>query len=175
MPQSAITETRLKTHAARTSNINFQGYSIEQIPTESAWSGSLFHINNNTSRCRIDLQIYKKKEFKLTFIEIINPYGKNIIVGCIYTHLSMNQFEFNSVYLHELLQNLGNDIKQIVLICNFNIDMLKHYKNYDSVTFLDSTLFSPTQHLLPESHLAPEHQLTIYFRLVLTVKFLWAI
>ena len=50
----------------------------------------------------------------------------------------MNPSEFNDVYLHKLLQNLRNDNKQIVLMDDFNIDMLKHGKNRDSSTFLDS-------------------------------------
>ena len=50
----------------------------------------------------------------------------------------MNPSDFNDVYLHELLQNLGNDNKQIVVMGDFNIDLLKHDKNKDSATFLDS-------------------------------------
>ena len=49
----------------------------------------------------------------------------------------MNPSEFNDVYLHELLQNLGND-KQIVMMGDFNIDLLKHDKDKDSATFFDS-------------------------------------
>ena len=72
----------------------------------------------------------------MTFTEI-NPNGKNIIVGCICRHPWVSPSEFN-VYLHELLQNLGNDNKQIVLMGDFTIDMLKHDKNNDSATFLNS-------------------------------------
>ena len=50
----------------------------------------------------------------------------------------MNSFEFDDVYLHELPQNLGNDNKEIVLVGDFNSYMLKHGKNKDSATFLDS-------------------------------------
>ena len=48
----------------------------------------------------------------------------------------MNPSEFNDVYLLELLQNLGNDNKQIVLMSDINIVMIKHDKNKDSA-FLD--------------------------------------
>ena len=40
----------------------------------------------------------------------------------------MNPSDFNDVYLHGLLQNLGNDNKHIVLMGDFNIDMLKYDK-----------------------------------------------
>ena len=49
----------------------------------------------------------------------------------------MNPSEFNDVYLHEFLQNLGNDNKQIILMGDFKIDMLKHDKNKNSATCLD--------------------------------------
>ena len=135
----------MKTHALRTTNINLQGYSIEHTPTKSTCSGSLLYINNNINHIyRNHLQIYKKKELESTFTETliltfteINPNGKNIIVGCICRHPWVSPSEFN-VYLHELLQNLGNDNKQIVLMGDFTIDMLKHDKNNDSATFLNS-------------------------------------
>ena len=131
-------KTRLKIHALRTTNINLQGYSVEHTPTESTCGGSFLYINNNINYlCRNDLQIYKKKELESTFTEFIKPSGKNVIVGCIYRHPCMNPCKFNDVYLHELLQNLGNDNKQIGLMGDFNIDMLKHDKNKDSATFLD--------------------------------------
>ena len=79
--------------------------------------------------------VYKKKDLESTFTEIIYP-GKNITIGCIYRCPCMNPSEFNDVYLLELLQNLGNDSKQIVLMSDINIVMTKHDKNKDSA-FLD--------------------------------------
>lgn len=71
----------------RTSNINLQGYSIEHTPTKWTCGGSLIYINNDVKYvCRNDLDIYKKKEIESILIEIINPNGKNAIVGCIYRH-----------------------------------------------------------------------------------------
>ena len=57
-----LTETHLKTHAVRTSNINLRGFSIEHTTTESTCGGSFLYIKNDISyNCRYDLQIYKKK------------------------------------------------------------------------------------------------------------------
>ena len=134
-----ITETRLKTQFLRTSNIDLQGYSFEQTTTESSCGGTLLYINNNINYiCRKDLQIYKKKELESTFIEITNPNNKNIIVGCIYRHPCMDPSEFNDFYLHDLLQKLSNENKQIILMGDFNIDILKYDNNSDSATFLDN-------------------------------------
>ena len=49
----------------------------------------------------------------------------------------MNPSESNDVHLHEFLQNLGTDNKKIVLMGDFNIDMLKHDNNMDSATLVD--------------------------------------
>ena len=99
-----ITKTCLKTYALTTSNINLQGYSIYHTPTESTCGATFLYINNNINYiCRNDLKIYKK-ELESTFIEIINPNGKNIIAGCIYRHPFIYPSGFNDVYLHELLQ-----------------------------------------------------------------------
>ena len=87
----------------------------------------------------INSRWYKKKELESTFIEIINPNNKNIIVGC-YRHPCINPSEFNDVYLHELLQNVGNDSKHIILMGDFNSGMFKHDRNKDSTTFLDNVL-----------------------------------
>ena len=98
----------------------------------------------------------------------------------------MNPSEFNDVYLHVPLQNLGNNNKQIVLMGDFNIGMLKHDKNKDNATFLDSIcskfllpyIMAPSHHIsqtTQKSHLTLEHKLAIYFPIVLTMKFLQAI
>ena len=52
---------------------------------------TLLYINSkNTYKKREDLQIYKPREIESVFVEIIYPYEKNIIVGCIYRHPCMS-------------------------------------------------------------------------------------
>ena len=69
---------------------------------------------------------------------------------------------------------------------DFNIGMLKHDKNKDNATFLDSIcskfllpyIMAPSHHIsqtTQKSHLTLEHKLAIYFPIVLTMKFLQAI
>ena len=82
-----ITETKLKRDILRTTNIDLKGYSFEHTPTEASCGGTLLYLKNNKNyTLRDDLKIYKSKELETTFIEIINPKEKNIIVGCIYRH-----------------------------------------------------------------------------------------
>ena len=87
---------------------------------------------------RKDLNIYKKNELGSTFIEIITSSGKNI-VGCIYTDTPcMHPSEFNNIYLKDLLENLSHENKTIVIMGDFNIDLLKYDTEKDSADFLDS-------------------------------------
>ena len=63
-----ITETRFKTHALRTGNINLQIHSIENTPTESTCGGSLLYISYDINYiCRNDHQLYKEKSLESTF------------------------------------------------------------------------------------------------------------
>ena len=48
-------------------------------------------------KLRNDLQIYKSKELESTFVEVLEPgmLKNNMIIGCIYRHLSMELSELN--------------------------------------------------------------------------------
>ena len=50
----------------------------------------------------------------------------------------MNQTEFIDIYLSELLQKFSKEDKTIMLMGDFNIDLLKYDHNTDSASFLDS-------------------------------------
>ena len=72
------------------------------------------------------------------FIEIINPSTKNLIVGCIYRHPCMELSEFNNdffTYLCEKLLRAKN--KDIVLMGDFNADLLKYEDDANTADFLD--------------------------------------
>ena len=133
-----ITETRLKKHSIRNINIDLNGYAIEHTPTEASCGGALLYIDISLNYIvRNDFKLYKKRELESVFIEIINPKGKNVIVACIYRRPSMNPTEFIDIYLSELLQKLSREDKTIMLMGDFNIDLLKYDTNKDSTMFLD--------------------------------------
>ena len=46
--------------------------------------------------------------------------------------------QFNNIYLENLLKNLSNENKTIVLIGDFNIELLKYDNEKDCADFLDS-------------------------------------
>ena len=166
-----ITETRLKKHTVTNLNLNLNGYVIEHAPTEANCGGALLYIDNSLYyTVRNDLAMYKKKDLESIFMEVINLKSKNLIIGCIYRHPSMNPNEFINVYMSGLLQKISKDDKTIILMGDFNIDLLKHDTNADSTAFLDSIyaifffLTSQPQYGLQHTQ---KHSLIIYFRTTL--------
>ena len=101
------------------------GYSYEHTPTEASCGGALLYISNNFNyRPRTDLSIYKPCHLESIFVEIIIPRKANLIVGCIYRHPCMSINEFNDLF-SPILQKLSSENKTIVLLGDFNIDLVK--------------------------------------------------
>ena len=83
--------------------MNLNNYCFKFTPTETSAEGTLrYAANHLPSKCRNDLNIYKKNELE-TFIETVNPKKSNIIVGIIYGHVSMGLTDFNSKYLKQII------------------------------------------------------------------------
>ena len=63
---------------------------------------------------------------------------KKIIIGCIYRHPAMNLNEFNDNYLNILLQKISKEKKNVFLLGDFNVDLLKYHKHAGTNEFTDS-------------------------------------
>ena len=87
---------------------------------------------------RNDLKMYKSKNLESIFIEIINTNNKNIVVGCVYRHPGMDANEFNEHY-HNILNEklLLEKNKEVILIGDFNINLLRYNEDHNSTDFLD--------------------------------------
>ena len=115
-----------------------ESYNIEHVPTESANGGVLLYIKKAINyKLRPDLIICKKRDLEFVFIEIIQKDSKNIVVGCIYRHPCMQQSEFNDEYLKPLSEKLISENKEVILLGDFNIDLLKCDLNKNVSDFLD--------------------------------------
>ena len=130
------------------------GYEKFFTPTESSAGGvSLYVSSSLTSKARKDLDssCYLDKQLESVFVEIDRPKETNIIVGTIYRHPCMSVSEFNSEYLTPILNKISSEKKQILLLGDFNIDLLKCTDDNQVLSFLDtlgSHLVAP-QILLP--------------------------
>ena len=81
--------------------------------------------------------IYKKGNLSQVFIEIIQKHSKNIVVGYIYRHPCMQQSDFNDEYLKPLSERLFSENNEVILLGDFNIDLLKCDLNKNVSDFLD--------------------------------------
>ena len=81
------------------------------------------------------------------FIEVENPSGKNIIVGIIYRAPSLDSKSFIDAF-DLLLHDLSTEDKQVYVLGDFNIDLLKYETNdnisQNFVNSLFSNYFIPT-------------------------------
>ena len=134
-----ITESRLTEANPPATNIILPRFNYEHIPTKSANGDALLYIKNGINyKLRPDLNINKDKELESIFIGIITKNSKNIIVGCIYRHPCMYPQEFNSLFLKSLTNKLSKESnKEIILLGDFNIDLIKANTNNKSSEFLD--------------------------------------
>ena len=87
-------------------------------------------------------------EFESTFLEIIIPNKKNIIVGCIYRHpsSSISIEDFSKEYLEPVLLHISRENKICSIVGGFIIDLLKVDTRDDYNTYLNvlsSNLFTP--------------------------------
>jgi len=120
-----ITETKLKKNVNPKISINIPNYHLFHTPTEAAKGGSLIYISNKLiSKPRKDLEIYESMKVESTFSEIIVPNGKNIIVGCVYKHHTIDPKEFENLFL-PVLRKANKEKKPVLISGDFNIDLLK--------------------------------------------------
>ena len=137
-----ITENRLTTKRDPMIDINIPGYSIEYTPTKSNKGEALLYISKDLNyESRNNLKFYKDKNLKSVFIEVLSKSDKNTIIGCIYKHPNLAIQEFMDTFLQPLLDNLSYENKNVILMGDFNIDLL-HYESYiQTREFLDKIYF----------------------------------
>ena len=145
----ALTETKIIKNCKPKFNINLEGYKTYFMPTEADKGGTLIYISETIkSKRRLDLEalLYKSEKLESTFIEIINPNHKNMLIGCIYRHPSMDLAEFNSDFLKPFLHKFEKEKKRKYILGEFNVDLLKVDNNENSASYFDtltSHLFIP--------------------------------
>ena len=83
--------------------------------------------------------MYTPDKLESVFIELICPNTSNLIIGFIYTHSILHIDDFNSNHISPLLHKLSKETsKQIFLLGDFNIDLLKYESSQIVNSFLDT-------------------------------------
>ena len=148
-----VSETKLRLNKAPLNSVITPGYNFEFTATECSNGGTAIYIKKGLNyKLKKDLEIYKSKQLESTFIEV-NLKNEKVVIGCIYRHPSMELSEFNNDYLTNLLDTLSSENKTIVLVGDFNADLLKYDQNSNISDFLDLMysslllphIFSPTR------------------------------
>ena len=133
-----ISESRITKSNSLTTNFNIPGYNFEHTPAESKAGGLLMYISNKISyKMRNDLNIYCSKQLESVFIEVLIPNKQNQLIGTVYKHPSMNVSKFNLEYLTDILTKIKNENKNIMLIGDFNVNLINYYKSRSTYEFLE--------------------------------------
>ena len=146
-----ITEHKIKKeHNTPVLNINLDGYHPFIFDTSDTNCGGtgLYIKDSIVFNKRDDLKFSSSGDFESSFVEIILPSKKNLIVGCIYRHpssnISINQF--NNDYIEPLLEKITSENKPCALMGDFNINLLNSETDDGSNLFfnnLTSNCFTP--------------------------------
>ena len=77
----------------------------------------------------------KPKELESTFIEIIDPKGKNIVISSIYRHPCMDQNLFIDDFMKPLCDKLLSNNKKCYLAGDYNFDLSNMNHNESQIFF----------------------------------------
>ena len=111
------------------------GYSEVSTPTESTAVGVMLYISNCFAfkpRLDLDACLYLPRLLESVFVEIVLPNKPNIIIGVIYRHPCMSLKSFNSEYLKPFLHQLSSENKHLILLGDFNVNLLKVQDDLES-------------------------------------------
>ena len=75
------------------------------------------------------MNVYKSAELKSPFIEITN-HKKIKYISRLY--------EFNDYYINELLHKPSSENKSVILLGDFNVDLMKYDNRHQTYEFLDT-------------------------------------
>ena len=159
-----ISETKIKKGVVPNYDVNIRGYIPYSTPTLASKGGVMLYISDkHDSKPRKDLERIVSKDHVLesTFAEIVVPTKKNIILGCIYRHPSMEVNDFNEGYLSPLMEKLPTT-KNTFLLGDFNIDLMKTDEDENTSNYFDtlaSLSFIP--HIIHPTRITPHSKTLI--------------
>ena len=135
-----ITETRVcDSHLPE--NLTISNYNAFQTPREGKCGGSLLYVSKTIDAIhRPDLEklMYKSKLLETSFVEISREKQKNIVVGCIYRHHGLTIKDFIKSFIIPLLTKVNSENKLVVLMGDFNINLMEYGSDKHISNFLDA-------------------------------------
>ena len=159
-----ISETKIKTQFPPKFDVDISGYKHYSTPSEANKGGVIIYVLQKYDTIpRKDLEkiMYKSHVLESTFIELVIPNKKNIIIGCIYRHPTMNLDDFNDDHLSLLLEKF-NDKKHTFLLGDFNVDLMRTDEESKTTEYFDiitSAQFVP--HIILPTRITPHSKTLI--------------
>ena len=159
-----ISETKIQKNVNPNFDLDIRGYTPFSTPTLASKGGVLLYVADKYDcKPRKDLEKIVSKDHVLesAFAEIVVPTKKNIILGCIYRHPSMDVKDFNEGYLGPLTEKLPAT-KHTFLFGDFNIDLMKSDEDENTSTYFDtlaSLSFIP--HIIQPTRITPHSRTLI--------------
>lgn len=96
------------------------------------------YISDQTSHKLCNgMNIYCSKQLASAFIEVSTPNKQNQIITTVYKHPSRNVSKFNHEYLTAILTKIKNENKNIIIMGNFNVNLISCIKNRGRYEFLE--------------------------------------
>ena len=134
-----LSETRITDNS--TSPPKLPNYKCFSTPTKANYGGTLLYISNcfiPNRRTDLEKLMYSPKLLESTFAEIQVKNQPNIVVGSIYRHHSLPVNEFNNTFLGPLLDKVSKQGKQLIIMGDFNINILNSHTDTSSSNFVDT-------------------------------------
>ena len=134
-----ITESKIR-DAVPAFNYTLPHYAFEHTVSDGEKGGTALYISNRvrySRRPELEKLCHASKELESTFIELHHQNRKNVIVGCIYRHPGMSVDAFNNDFLVPTLQKCALEKKSLVLLGDFNIDLLNPHEIGEINNFTD--------------------------------------
>jgi len=135
-----ITETRLG-DTSLPDSLSLSNYNSFHTPRVGQCGGSLLYVSKDMDvihRPDLEKMLHKPENLETSFVEIPREKQKNIIVGCIYRHHSLSVEDFTENYINPLLTKVEKEKKLVVLMGDFNINLMEVTGNTDISTFFDT-------------------------------------
>ena len=138
-----VTETKITNSNLHTCNANIPGYVFECVPTPLASGGVGLFIDETLSYSVLGK--ISNEAFQSLWIEITFVKKKSVICGVLYRqHNSPNRFQ---QYFDETIEKFTSSGKHVVIMGDFNIDLLKcdsSSYSHDFISSLQSCYLIPT-------------------------------
>ena len=84
--------------------------------------------------------MFKKKMIESTFIKILIKKQKNLIIGCVYKHPKLKVKDFKNNHMMPLLAKLSNENKDVMIMVDFNVNLINSNNDKNTSNFLDAML-----------------------------------